>query len=49
MQYVILSAPNAQELADQVNQRLSRGWVLYGNPFTEKSGYFQALTYIALA
>jgi len=45
MQYVILSAPNAQELADQVNQRLSRGWVLYGSPFTEKGVYFQALTY----
>jgi hypothetical protein len=46
MQYVILSAPNAQELADQVTQRLSRGWTLYSHPFTEKGVYYQALTYL---
>jgi hypothetical protein len=45
MQYVILNAANVQDLADQINQRLSRGWVLYGSPFTEKGSYFQALTY----
>ena len=45
MQYAILSASNAQELSDQVNQRLSRGWTLYSNPFTEKGVYYQALTY----
>jgi hypothetical protein len=45
MQYAILSAASAQELTDQVNQRLSRGWVLYSNPFTEKGLYYQALTY----
>jgi hypothetical protein len=45
MQYAILSAANAQELAEQVNQRLSRGWNLYSNPFTEKGMYYQALTY----
>jgi len=46
MQYAILSASNAQELSEQVNQRLSRGWVLYGSPFTEKGVYLQAMTYI---
>lgn len=45
MQYAILSAPNAQDLVEQVNQRLSRGWILYGNLFVEKGQYFQALTY----
>lgn len=45
MQYAILSASNAQELVEQVNQRLSRGWNLYSNPFTEKGMYYQALTY----
>lgn len=46
MQYAILSASNAQDLSEQVNQRLSRGWVLYGSPFTEKGSYLQAMTYI---
>jgi hypothetical protein len=49
MQYAILSAPNAQELAEQVNQRLARGWVLYGNPiFTGTSLLVQAMTYVQM-
>jgi hypothetical protein len=49
MQYAILSAPNAQILADEVNLRLSRGWILYGTPFTEKGVYLQAMTYVPAA
>lgn len=44
-QYAILSAPNAQELQNQVNERLARGWEPYGSPFVEKGIYFQAVTY----
>lgn len=47
MQYAILSAPNAQELQTQVNERLARTWQLYGNPFTEKGVYYQAMIYNA--
>jgi hypothetical protein len=49
MQYAILSAANAQDLAEQINQRLSRGWLLYGNLFVEKGIYYQALTYMGQA
>lgn len=49
MQYAILSAANAQDLAELVNQRLLRGWSLYGNPFTEKGVYYQAVTYLGQA
>lgn len=49
MQYAILSAANAQDLAEQVNQRLLRGWSLYGNPFTVNALYFQAVTYLGQA
>jgi hypothetical protein len=47
MQYAILSASNAQDLQAQVNQRLPKGWQLYGNPFTEKGVYYQAMIYTA--
>ena len=46
MQYAILSAPNAQDLVDQINQRLVKGWVLYGVTFVEKGNYYQGMTYI---
>lgn len=45
MQYAILSAPNAQDLQTQVNERLARNWQLYGNLFTEKGIYYQAMVY----
>ena len=45
MQYAILSAPNAQELQNQVNERLQRGWELYGALLVEKGQYLQAMTY----
>jgi hypothetical protein len=46
MQYAIVSASTTQELAEQVNQRLLRGWTLYSNPFSEKGVFYQALTYV---
>lgn len=45
MQYAILTAPNAQDLASQVNERLTRGWELYGVLLVEKGQYLQAMTY----
>lgn len=45
MQYAILTAPNAQDLSNQVNERLARGWELYGSLLAEKGQYFQAMTY----
>jgi hypothetical protein len=45
MQYAILSASNAQDLQSLVNERLPKGWQLYGNPFTEKGAYYQAMVY----
>ena len=49
MQYAILTAAVAHELQTQVNERLARGWVLYGNPiFTGTSLLVQAMTYVQM-
>jgi hypothetical protein len=45
MQYAILTAAVAHELQTQVNERLARGWVLYGNPIFTGTSFVQAMTY----
>jgi len=45
MQYAILTAAVAHELQTQVNERLARGWVLYGNPIFTGTSLVQAMTY----
>jgi hypothetical protein len=34
MQYYLLSASSPDTLSSQINERLGRGWQLYGSPFT---------------
>lgn len=48
MQYAILSATTASDLQTQVNERLARGWVLYGNPIFTGSSLLQAMTYVQI-
>jgi hypothetical protein len=47
MQYAILSAATSGDLQTQVNERLARGWVLYGNPLFTGTSLVQAMTYIS--
>jgi hypothetical protein len=44
-QYAILSGTTAKELEDTVNQRLAKGWKVYGNLFFEKGYFYQAVVY----
>jgi hypothetical protein len=44
MQYAIVSAPNPSELERLVNERLAKGWELYGS-FQIGKNYYQAMTY----
>jgi len=46
MQYAILTAAAAHELQTQVNERLARGWVIYGSPFYTGVSFVQAMTYL---
>ena len=48
MQYAILSAATAHDLQTQVNERLARGWVLYGNPIHTGTSLVQAMTYVQI-
>jgi hypothetical protein len=48
MQYAILTAAAAHDLQTQVNERLARGWVLYGTPLFTGTSFVQAMTYVAI-
>jgi hypothetical protein len=48
MQYAILTAAAAHDLQTQVNERLARGWVLYGTPLFTGTSFVQAMTYVQI-
>jgi len=46
MKYTLLEHLSPNDLSELVTKYLEMGWVLYGQPFTDSTGYFyQAITF----
>jgi len=43
MKYVMIRGVVESEVEEEINDRLDRGWELYGNPFWDGSCYCQAM------
>ena len=44
MEYKILWHMTASGLSVEVNEHITKGWILYGNPFTCGDTIYQAMT-----